>query len=90
LLAAREDQMEEAANWFGIFEGWKQKHPWADSYPGAAWFLSRMEKIENDQALEQTRQALGEEVYEAMVESHRHLTEDEIISLLRERLSELD
>jgi predicted ATPase/DNA-binding SARP family transcriptional activator len=88
-LAVLEAQMEQAAMWFGIFEGWKQKNPWAVSYPAAAWFLSQMEKIENDQALEQVRQALGEEVYEAMVESHRHLTEDEIICLLRERLSEL-
>jgi hypothetical protein len=48
-----------------------------------------MEKIENDQAIEQVRQALGEEAFAAAVESYRHLTEDEIISLLREGLSEL-
>jgi hypothetical protein len=68
----REDQMEQAALWFGIFEGWKQKNPWAVSYPGAAWFLSQMEKIENDQALEQVRQALGEEAFAGCMESHRH------------------
>jgi hypothetical protein len=85
----REDQMEQAAMWLGIFEGWKQKHHWAVSYPGAAWFLSQMERIENDQALEQVRQALGVEAFQAALESRRHLTEDEIISLLRERLSEL-
>jgi predicted ATPase/DNA-binding SARP family transcriptional activator len=89
LLAVREDQMEQAAMWFGIFEEWKRKNPWAESYPGAVWFLSQMEKIENDQAIEQVRQALGEEAFAAAVESYRHLTEDEIISLLREGLSEL-
>jgi hypothetical protein len=88
-LAVREAQMEQAALWFGIFEGWKQKNPWAVSYPRAAWFLSQVEKIENDQALEQVRQALGEEAFAAAMESYRHLTEDEIISLLREGLSEL-
>jgi predicted ATPase/DNA-binding SARP family transcriptional activator len=89
LLAVREAHMEQAALWFGTFEGWKQKNPWAVSYPGAARFLSQMEKIENDQALEQVRQALGEEALQAAIESRRHLTEDEMISLLRDRLSEL-
>jgi predicted ATPase/DNA-binding SARP family transcriptional activator len=89
LLAVSEDQMEQAAMWFGMLEEWKQKNPWAVSYPGAARFLSQMEQIENDQAIEEVRRALGEEAYEAMVDSRRHLTEDEMISLLRDRLSEL-